>query len=550
MIIGLKKRPWNVSRKVKMKNKLIISNPLLDLKIKELQPYQQIFTENQIQGRSRIIDTSNEEWDIGETEALKLNFFLVETLNEELLDQFKYVMAWFVKSKSPAHSISIFNEVTKFINSCDSFDDESEEDLADALADEVLYYFVNNRKQHDEKSLNCIRLWYQKGTKLKLPMFQKSVTNALDELKLKGNVKGLDILVNIKGKSPLNSNQLDDLRQLLQAYGSKLQVGETNYWRLVATWIFITLGVRPLQLRLLMTIDLAVNIDKETGRKTYILNVPSVKKRYKLPRSQFRTRPIPAFLGEMLQKLKDYNLQWIAENNYPIESSEIPLFMPTTGHTTRKKNSRSSTFINIYSSVPITKAPSLLLKQINEYQVESERETFNHKLTPRRLRKTFATHAAACGTPAMLLMELLDHEDMQHVMIYYKLGANFANKIDKVYREQFGTVFDYFKGKITLQELNDANKNEQVFGPAGLRRLVGIGFCGKDKLCRLAPPYSCYTCRKFEACNDKKLHESVLDAMLNDVIQLFGETAAPEKYEVDHIKACRSLIQQLGGVNE
>ena len=182
----MKKRPWNVSRKVKMKNKLIISNPFLDLKIKELQPYQQIFIESQIQGRSRIIDTSHEEWDIGETEALKLNFFLVETSNEELLDQFKYVMAWFVKSKSPGHSISTFSEVTKFINSCESFDDESGDDLADALADEVLYYFVNNRKQHDEKSLNSIRLWYQKGTKLKLPMFQKSVANALDELKLKG----------------------------------------------------------------------------------------------------------------------------------------------------------------------------------------------------------------------------------------------------------------------------------------------------------------------------------------------------------------------------
>ncbi len=530
-----------------MTNELIINKPIFDFKLKELYPYEPIFTESQIQGRSRIIDTSHEQWDIGETGTITLNFFLVEASNEELLDQMKYVIGWFVKSKSPSHSFSIFNEVTKFINSCDSFDDESGEDLADALSDEILYYFVNNRKQHDEKSLNCIRQWYQQGTKLKLLMFQKPVANALNELKLKGNVKGLDILVYIKGKSPLNSNQLDDLRQLLQEYGSTFQVGQANYWRLVATWIFITLGVRPLQLRLMMAIDLAVNIDKETGRKTYILNVPSVKKRYEFPRSQFRTRPIPAFLGEMLQKLKDYNIQWIAENNYPIDSNEIPLFMPTTGHSKRKSNSRHVMFKNVYSSDSISTAPKLLLKQLNKYQVESGRDTFNHKLTPRRLRKTFATHAAACGTPAMLLMELLDHEDMQHVMIYYKLGANFANKIDQVYRDQFGSIFEYFKGEITLKELNETNKNEQVFGPAGLRRLVGIGFCGKDKLCRLAPPYSCYTCRKFEACNDKKLHENVLDVMLDDVIQLFGEAAAPEKYEVDHIKACRSLIQQLGG---
>jgi len=459
-------------------------------------------------------------------------------------------MAWFVKSKSPDHCVATFNDVKKFINSCEPFDDESAEYLAEALSDEILYYFVNNRKQHDEISLSRIRLWYQQGTKLKLPMFQKSVSNALVELKLKGNIKGLDILVNIKNKSPLNSNELDDLRKLLQEYGSTFQVGQTNYWRLVATWIFITLGIRPLQLRLLMIIDLAVNEDKVTGRKTYILNVPSVKKRYETPRTQFRTRPIPAFLGEMLQLLKEFNIQWVTDNGYNIPLNEIPLFMPITGHHKRKGNTRNILFDNIYSKDPVTNAPTLLLKQLNKYQVESEGSTFNHKLTPRRLRKTFATHAAACGTPAMLLMELLDHDDMQHVMIYYKLGANFANKIDKVYREQFGTIFDFFKGKITLQELSDANKNEQVFGPAGLRRLVGIGFCGKDKLCRLAPPYSCYTCRKFEACNDKKIHEDVLDVMLDDVKQLFGEAAAPEKFEVDHIKACRSLINQLEAESE
>ncbi len=524
------------------------STPIeLDSDIEEKEPYiyEALFKETKLKARNRMVDTSGEQWDIGETQSHLLNFEEVNTQNDELLDQFKYTISYFIKSKSPSHTSSIFNIVKKFINSCEPFDYEIGEDLSDALADEILYYFVNNRKQHDESSLNSLRQWYQKGTKLKLPMFQKSVANALEELKLKGNIKGLDILVNIKDKSPLNSNQLSDFRTLLQKYSQKFHVGQTNYWRLVATWVFITLGIRPIQLRLLMTIDLAVNKDKKTGRKNYILNVPSAKKRNESPRTRFRSRPIPAFLGEMLQSLKKYNIEWIEQNDYDIASNEIPLFMPTTGHHKRKSNSRSSLFTNTYSTPPITKAPFLLLKQLNEYQIGSGEKTFNHKITPRRLRKTFATHAAACGTPAMLLMELLDHEDMQHVMIYYKLGANFANKIDDVYKEQFGTIFDYFKGKITLTELSNANKNEQVFGPDGLRRLVGIGFCGKDKLCRQAPPYSCYTCRKFEACNDKKIHEEVLDVMYKDVRELFGNDAAPEKYEMDHIKACQSLITQL-----
>ena len=510
----------------------------------EFCPYQPYFIERQIKARSRMVDTSSKLWDIGETTSELLNFNQVETQNIELLDQFKYVTAHYVKTKSPGHALGIFNAVKNLFNSSESFDGESGEDLADALADEVLYYFVNNRRQHDESILNRVRLWYQQGAKLKLPMFQKPVADALSELKLKGNIKGLDVLVYIKDKSPLNSNQLSDLRQLLQLYSYHFDVGSADYWRLAAAWVFITLGVRPIQLRLMMIEDLAVNVDPKTGRKTYLLNVPSAKKRDEAPRTRFRSRPIPVFLGEMLQKLKEFNERWLSENRERTITS-VPLFMPTENQHLKKNNARLSVYEGCFGPDAISVAVSNLLKKINNLQRESGQKTLDLKITPRRLRKTFATHAAACGTPSMLLMELLDHEDMQHVMVYYKLGANFANKIDQIYRDQFGTIFNYFKGEITLCELTEANKNEQVFGPVGLRRLVGIGFCGKGKLCRLSPPYSCYTCRKFEACNNKQVHEEVLDVMIDDVRLLFGEDTAPEKYEMDHIKACRSLISLL-----
>jgi hypothetical protein len=134
-------------------------------------------------------------------------------------------------------------------------------------------------------------------------MFQKVVGDALRKLKLAGSVKGLDVLINIEGKSPLNSNQLGDLRQLLQHYSTHFEVGESNYWRLAATWVFITLGVRPCQLQQLMITDLAVNVvnpGEKQERKTYLLNVPSAKKRNETPRTRFKSRPIPAFLGKML----------------------------------------------------------------------------------------------------------------------------------------------------------------------------------------------------------------------------------------------------------
>lgn len=504
--------------------------------------YQLLFVDTRINARSRIVDTSGDQWDIGETKAEMINFTLLGIQNRELIDQLKYLIATLVKSKSPGHVCAIFHAVKMFLNSCEPFDNDFGEELADSLADEILYYFVHNRKQHDESYLSRIRLWYQLGTKYKLPMFHKTVSDALGELNLKGPVRGLDVLVHIEGKSPLNSGQLSDLRMLLQKYADSFSVGEAHFWRLTATWLFITLGIRTIQLRLLMVSDLAIHKDVTTSRKSYILSIPSVKKRYEKPRTRFKMRPIPVFLGELLEKLKNFNIQWLIDNGCNLPHHEIPLFMPISGHSARRDNARHSSFKNVYGSYSISMAPRLLLDKLNTLQKASGEKELALKLTPRRLRKTFATHAAACGTPALLLMELLDHDDMQHVMIYYKLGANFANKIDKVYQDQFGSIFEYFNGTITLRELKETNKSEQVFGPASLRRLVGIGFCSKDKLCRLAPPYSCYTCRKFEACNDKQVHEEVLSVMLDDVKQLFGENAAPEKYEINHIKACRSLI--------
>ncbi|MDN3632567.1 tyrosine-type recombinase/integrase [Vibrio lentus] len=514
-------------------------------------PYLPLFTDLKIKSRLRVVDTSTEEWDIGESEAMLLNFNLLETDNAALRDQVKYTISWFIKGKSPGHARSIFRAVKDFLNSCEHFD-ESGAELAEALADELLYYFANKRKSSGEDALSLVRLWYQRGVALKVPIFQKNVGDALEQLKLKGRTKGLDILVNIPGKSPLTSNKLADLRLSLQRYADRFEVGTAAYWRLAATWLFITLGIRPKQLRLLMVCDFAVNIDSATKRKVYLLNVPSVKKRLEAPRSRFKSRSIPVFLGEQLEKLIAFNLYWLEERNIQYSETELPLFFsePTLApHLGRKEGAKTEQFKLTFGSLAISTSTQKTIDLLNKYHFASGLPTFDEPITPRRLRKTFATHAAACGTSAMMLMELLDHEDLQHVMIYYKLGANFAIKIDQLYREQFGTMFDYFQGNITLEAFSSANKNKQVFGPDNLRRLVGIGFCGKNGRCRKVPPYSCYTCIKFEACNDKQVHNEVLEGMLEDVGELFKYEVAPGKYEMEHINACRSLIERLDTEN-
>jgi integrase len=515
---------------------------------KEKSAYQPFFTSKQIKGR-RLIDTSGSQWDIGDTAPISINFELITLDNFEVLDQMKYVFAEIVKSLSPDSVRGEYSAVLAFLNYCDEISsDDFGEELAEDLSDELLNYFVSNRNEDGEDNLSRVRHWYEKGVDLKLPLFQKNVSNALKHLKLKGRVKGLDVLAYIPNKSPLKSDELNQLKNLLNKYSNHFEVGEANYWRLAATWLFITLGLRPKQLRLLMASDLAINVNSKTGHRTYILSVPSVKKRNAKARTYFKQRPIPVFLGERLEELSKYNEIQLSEFN--IELSQVPLFL-SSDLTEQDTNKRSIEYLGVLSGIAVSIAPDELLKKLNKLEKEEHEEQekkyteLNLKINPRRLRKTFATHAAACGVEAMMLMELLDHEDMQHVSIYYQLGVSFAIKLDKVYREEFGDIFDFFKGKISLEELAETNKEKTVFGPANLRRLIGIGFCGKNALCRLAPPYSCYTCQKFEACADKELHEEVLGAMVEEIEELFEHNVAPGKFDMDHIRGCRSLIAQL-----
>ncbi|HDG1518030.1 hypothetical protein D6V22_09460 [Vibrio cholerae] len=137
------------------------------------EPYSPLFTDSQIKGRLRVIDTSTDTWDIGESEAILINFNLLNVHNVELIDQFKYTIAWFVKSKSPSHALAIFNAVKYFLNSCEFLDDSGEE-LAEVLADEVCYYFANNRKSSSEDRLALVRLWYQHSFYRRLWKSEKS----------------------------------------------------------------------------------------------------------------------------------------------------------------------------------------------------------------------------------------------------------------------------------------------------------------------------------------------------------------------------------------
>lgn len=540
-----------------------------------------------VQARLRSVDTSRDVWKIGETESEVLNFERLMTkvntpknlqrdlldvdaeyehevsaqtgtqLPDELLSNLKYFLARQLPGKSPLTVGNMFSAIVYFLSQCD-WEDVGDESLTDVLSEQLIDYIYVNRSQSDEYALNALRYWYRRSYRMGLSTFEYQTAQALGLFKFRGNLKGADILSYFPHRSPLTAQELDALNQVLRE--AKIDVTHDCYRGLLSAWLLISLGVRSKQLVLLMNSDFLINVDQYSGEKTYVLNVPSVKKRHELPRSRFKSRQLPMFLGEMLEKYmlhKESELAGVSAM-FADFGGHIPPFakQPIFAISRWKIKKRyeeglvHQPYVQTLPSDSVQKMLKKMFGVINTVRVREGKMPFDLKITPRRLRKTFATRAAATGVPIIELAELLDHEDLQHVMVYYQLGLSFAQKLDRVLQEQFKDILSYFKGQISLTTLISQTVPNTVFGPDKLRRLVGIGMCAKGTPCDLTPPNACYVCPKFEACNDPTRHREVLDSMKADVKVCFGEDAPPELLNAPHIKACEELVNTLEARHE
>lgn len=502
-----------------------------------------LFNKEFIISRSRHISTSGDIWQLGEADPVVLNWTQINRFPAQLVSEIKYAAEYFLANLSPRTVAQRFEVLKRFCHTGDEWEEES--DLAEQLSERIFDYIVANRNNSDETELSNLRIWYIRSYQFGLSLFERATCQVLSKLTFKGNLKGQDVMIYMKNRSPLRSDELALVRKALTECRQQITQYHPIFPHLVATWLYVILGVRPKQLLLLMTTDFSVHVDVETGNKTYLLNVPSVKKRYELPRTRFKSRILPHFLGELLEQLINVNYGGLFSMDMALNCEDQLIFIVDRKTSRRERQATFEKFENAASLTFFSQAPSQTMAFINERRMTQQEPGIDIKLTPRRLRKTFATHAAAMGTSAIQLMDLLDHEDLQHVMVYYQLGVNFALRVDDVYKMHFNDHLAYFEGRITLKELVKRNDIHTVFGPDSMKKLVGIGLCAKGAPCKLQPPYSCYGCIKFEASDDVSVHQEVLTAMQNEIREKFGDEAPPGFYTVQHIAACGELVRRL-----
>src|SRR5690242_17076022 len=94
------------------------------------------------------------------------------------------------------------------------------------------------------------------------------------------------------------------------------------------------------------------------------------------------------------------------------------------------------------------------------------------------------------GAPPAVLAELLDHTDLQHVMVYVNSGPEAVGRLDQALDHQLRPVVSRFLGRLVDSERN-ADRHEpsaRVYGTVPtLVNLGGIGTCGSRTWCNLYP---------------------------------------------------------------
>jgi len=115
------------------------------------------------------------------------------------------------------------------------------------------------------------------------------------------------------------------------------------------------------------------------------------------------------------------------------------------------------------------------------------------------------------GASAQELADLLDHTDLQNVLVYFNSSSQVVGHLDRALAEQMGPLVRAFLGEVVGPA--SASDSMDRITTIDLLEAADIGKCGASFDCRLAPPVTCYTCDRFQAFSDAP-HEKMLESLI------------------------------------
>lgn len=322
-----------------------------------------------------------------------------------------------------------------------------------------------------------------------------SVHKILDELSPGSNATGEAVLTHDPRKGPLSDVELEGLIAALQR---SFERGDTDLESFVLVWILLGTGRRPVQLAALKLKDFSIETSTDRTR-FYWLNVPRAKQQGLSIRASFRRFKLSPQVGELVEVLRSYR-----QLKDPELGDDAPLFA----------GSEEGGGPGLEGHMTSNELGDHLRQVVNKLNVVSPRTGERLHISPRRLRYTIGTRAAAEGGNEYEIAELLDHSTSETARIYVKASPQMLDRIDRAIAEQLAPFAQAFAGVLVDQEANahrGQDPNSRIIDPTVSEGPVGT--CGTFSFCALSAPIACYTCIHFQPWLDGP-HEEVLDDLL------------------------------------
>jgi integrase len=119
---------------------------------------------------------------------------------------------------------------------------------------------------------------------------------------------------------------------------------------------------------------------------------------------------------------------------------------------------------------------------------------------PRRFRRTVATRFVEQGASPEAVAALLDHADIQQVMVYFEFHKNRQQaRLEEAAGSFFQSLGQSVEGKLIADATEARNPQARIpFFDDELQDTIGTANCGRDMeeipLCHETIPYACYGC--------------------------------------------------------
>lgn len=455
-----------------------------------------------------LFDPDEDVWVLRELAyEATLRFDKSSSLVDDFKSSFKLTLAWYAQNRSLRHTKNMFDGSQRlFRHKAES----TGYPIAEIATIDILNfraYLGAEREWYLSSLAGFLKKWHALG----YPGINEDAYALLGQIRLKGNRKGVATATLDPVKGPLSVMETEALQLALNsAYGR----GEVGLGEYTLCWLFMALGMRPTQYASLKVCDV-VSLHKSDGATTYSIRMPRAKTRQASARAQFKDRVLAPEIGEFVVKYAaQVESRFVGIVDDP---SRAPLFP-------RELIGRGFHADDYHSAAP--NISHTLERTFNRLKVVSERTGKRIKINSNRFRTAIGTRAGEEGHGELVIAELLDHTDTQHVGVYVGATPAIIDRIDRAIAFKMGPMAQAFAGKL-IRDSSKASRgvdpSSKIRAPAITGNFEPMSSCGAHGFCGFLKPIACYTCNSFEPWLDGP-HEQVLDYLIADRERLMNTT--------------------------